>query len=106
MRLPIVLFAAALLVSTPAFADQDTAIKAVRAQPRALDAVVDSGGNMYVSVKEDSKFPWSQYAAGLCQVVKPHQGRIFKVRVVDILSVMASRAPGGWKRLGEASCAN
>lgn len=93
----------AVLPWMPALADQVTALQAVRAQPRVIDAQVDNSGNLYVIVKPD-KVSWSQYAAGMCGVVKPHQARIFRVRVIEVTQANYSKPPGSWTRLAEADC--
>jgi hypothetical protein len=93
-----------LVAATPAFADQTSALDAARRQPRAVDVKIDNQANLYVFVKPE-KLAWGQYAAGMCGVVKPHQGRIFRVRVIDITQVNHAQPPGAWQRLAEADCA-
>lgn len=95
--------AAILLSGGAAHADQASALQAVKGQPRAIDAHVDNSGNMYVLVKPD-KVSWGQYAAALCGVIKPHQGRIFRVRVIDLTQANYSKPPASWQRLAEADC--
>jgi hypothetical protein len=99
-----VLAALALLMAAPAFADQETAVKAVRGNSRVIDAQMDNSGNLYAFVKADSKVPWDQVGTYLCQVVKPHQARVFKVRVIDVTKANFSQVPANWPRLGEADC--
>jgi hypothetical protein len=94
---------AAMLAAAPAYADQATAIQAVKMQPRVVDAQVDTSGNMYVLVKPD-RVSWGQVAASLCGVVKPHQARIFRMRMVEVTQANYSKPPGGWPRLAEADC--
>lgn len=84
-------------------ADQVSAIKAVRAQTRVIDVQADNTGNLYAFVKAD-KLAWDQFAIYLCQMVKPHQARIFKVRVIDVTKANFSQNPNSWPRLGEANC--
>lgn len=91
--------------STPALADQASAVQAVRKQAHVIEAQMDASGNLYAVVKADAKVPWDQFAGYLCKVAKPHQGRVFKVRVVDVTKANFSQAPGNWPRLGEAACA-
>ncbi|MBC7952591.1 MAG: hypothetical protein H7Z12_12335 [Rhodospirillaceae bacterium] len=92
-----------LLAAAPAQADQATALQDVKSQPRVLDAKMDNSGNMYVVVKPE-KAPWNMLAAGLCGVVKPHQGRIFRIRVIDVTQVNNGKPPATWTRLAEADC--
>lgn len=92
-----------LLAVVPARADQASAIQAVKVQPRVIDAQMDNSGNMYVFVKPE-KAPWPQFAAALCNVVKPHQGRIFRSRIIDVTQVNYGKPPGSWTRLAEADC--
>lgn len=92
-----------LLAPLPALADQGTAVQAVREQPKVIDALVDNGGNLFVSVK-NSRASWEQFAAHLCNVVKPHQARIFRIRVVDVTTVAFGKPPSAWQALGEARC--
>jgi len=101
------LFALALAVMAPsaAWADQISAIAAVRQQPRVVDVSADNQGNMYVLVKAEN-ISWSQYAAYLCKVVAPHQARIFNVRVVELTKAIRTQPPVKWDRLGAAVCAN
>lgn len=84
-------------------ADQVSAVAAAKAQDGVLDAMVDTGGNMYVSVKAE-KNKWGKFAENICTVVVPHRARIFKVRVVDITTVALNQPKTKWKILGEASC--
>ncbi|HLO75775.1 MAG TPA: hypothetical protein VK196_04895 [Magnetospirillum sp.] len=93
----------AVLAWSPAYADQASALQAVKVQPRVIDAKVDNSGNMYVFVKPE-KAPWSQYANALCSIVRPHQGRIFRMRVIDVTQANYSKPPGSWQRLAEADC--
>lgn len=92
-----------LLAAAPALADQASAVQAVKVQPRVIDAQVDNGGNMYVLVRAE-KISWPQYAAALCQVVRPHQGRIFRMRVIELTQANYSKPPASWQRLAEADC--
>lgn len=95
----------AFAIPAPAHADQASAIEAARAVPGVVDAVVDTTGNLYVSVKPNNDpARMKSFAGFVCQVVTPHQGRIFRVRVVDITAVTPSKAPGAWARLAEAKC--
>lgn len=104
-----ILFAAMMMmavsapVSAPAWADQASAIAAVRQQPRVVDVSADSQGNMYVLVKAEN-LSWPQYAAFMCKVVAPHQARIFRVRVVELTKAVRTLPEAKWDRLGEASC--
>ena len=101
---PLLIAALAILASVgPAAADEVTALQAVRAQPRVIDAVIDNGGNLYVSVKPTAG-AWSQFGSHLCNVVRPHHARIFRVRVVDITTVAGGRPQATWKKLAEAKC--
>lgn len=101
MRLLVIM----VLVALPfaAHADEASAIRAVRSAPRAIDAMTDQAGNMYVSVKA-GKGDWDGYAVQLCKMVQPHRARIFRIRVVDAGSVTAGRKPPDWTKLGEARC--
>ncbi len=101
----LVMAAAAVVFMVPAaMADQASAVKAVKAQPRVIDAVADASGNLFASVKPEAKVPWDQFASLLCGVVRPHQGRIFSVKVVDLTSVTPAKKPTEWRRLGESRC--
>lgn len=88
-----------------ALADQASAVQAVRNHAHVIEARMDATGNLYALVKPDAKVPWEQFASYLCKVAKPHRGRVFKVRVVDVTKANFSQAPGNWPRLGEAACA-
>lgn len=94
-----------LATATPARADQASALAAVRSQPRVLDATIDNRGNLYVVVKNDNAVNWTQYAALLCQLVRPHQAMVFQTHVVDLLSVGKGAKPNEWKALGTVNCA-
>ncbi|CAA7611881.1 conserved exported hypothetical protein [Magnetospirillum sp. LM-5] len=102
-----VLVAAAILMlsmlAPSARADQVSAIAAVRAQPKVINAQADNSGTIYAFVKAD-KAAWDQYAAYLCQVIKPHQARIFHIRIVDVTKANFSQNPNNWPRLGESAC--
>lgn len=104
MRLGIPLGLAFALAAAPAFADQASAVQAVRGLPKVIDAMADNQGNLYVSVKAE-KQPWDQFATAVCNAVKPHKARIFTVRVVDVLTVAVSKKPASWKVLAESRCA-
>lgn len=95
--------AVAVLACAPARADQASALAAVKVQPKAVDAMVDNSGNMYVLVKPE-KIQWGQYAAAMCSVVKPHQARIFRMRIVELTKAASGKPPGTWDRLAEADC--
>lgn len=101
------LFALALATLFPSvtWADQASAVAAVRQQPRVVDVSADSQGNMYVLVKGEN-ISWNQYAAYLCKVVAPHQGRIFNIRVIELTRAIRTQPPAKWDRLGQAACAN
>lgn len=92
-----------VLAAGGARADQVSAVAAAKAQDGVLDAMVDTGGNMYVSVKAE-KNKWGKFAENICSVVVPHRARIFRVRVVDITTVALNQPKTKWKVLGEASC--
>ncbi|HSV28731.1 MAG TPA: hypothetical protein VLL76_04205 [Candidatus Omnitrophota bacterium] len=92
-----------LLAPLAAKADQVTAVQAVRGQPKVIDALVDNGGNMFVSVKND-RTAWGQFATHLCNVVRPHQARIFRIQVVDVTTVAFGKPPSAWHKLAEARC--
>lgn len=100
----LVLALLALAAAAPAHADQASALAAVRDSRGVIDARMDSTGNLYAFVKPDPKVAWAQYAAYLCRVVVPHEGRIFRVRVVDITAANFNQAPAKWPRLGDADC--
>lgn len=104
-RWKLAALAAGMLAWTPAFADQASALQAVKAQPRVVDAEVDTTGNMYVLVKNEA-ISWNQFAGAVCSLVRPHQGRIFRVRVVELTQAVRGKPPGSWTRMGEASCSN
>lgn len=94
----------ALMFCTPALGDQASAIQALKAQPRVVDARADKSGNMYVLVKAEN-VSWSHFASAVCAFVRPHQGRIFRVRVVELTQADYGKSPASWPRLAEASCA-
>ncbi len=100
----LILAAALAALWNPAQADQASALDAARMQPRVIDAKLDNQANLYVMVKPD-KIAWNQFAAGMCGVVKPHQARIFRVRIIDVTQVANGKPPGSWTRLAEADCA-
>ena len=105
VRLSVIAVLGALALASPALADQASAVQAVKGQPRIIDALVDNSGNLFASVKPDNKIPWDKFAEHLCIVVRPHQARIFVVRVVDVTAVNFAKRPTEWKRLAEARCA-
>ncbi|CCG40614.1 hypothetical protein [Magnetospirillum molischianum] len=91
------------LAATPASADRETALAAVRALPGMLEAQIDDRGNLWAVVKND-RASWNQYAALLCVVVRPHQARVFSARVVDVTSVGRGRKTSEWTVLAQANC--
>jgi hypothetical protein len=106
MRRPLPLIALALLMAAaPARADLDGAVRAVKAQPKIIDAVADNAGNLWVTALPDQTIAWSAYAGILCKVVVPHHARIFLIKMVDATSVGASKKPTDWRLIGAANCA-
>ncbi|SEH48704.1 hypothetical protein [Magnetospirillum fulvum] len=93
----------ASLTAAPAHADRETALAAIRATPRVLDAQIDDRGNLWAIVKND-QVSWTQFATVLCVVVRPHQARVFSARVVDVTSVGRGRKSSEWKVLAQANC--
>lgn len=93
----------AVAVGTPARADQAQAVAAVRQVSRVIDVKAEPGGNMYVLVKEEA-VDWDKFASAVCTLIRPYQGRIFKVRVIEITQAVFHKKPKDWKRLGEADC--
>lgn len=102
-RTAIAVAVATLSLTVPAWADQASAVQAIRSQNRVLDAKPDNAGTLYVFVKAE-KIAWAQYATYLCQVAKPHQGRVFKIRIVDVTQANFSQNPNNWPRLAESAC--
>jgi|AGTN01.1.fsa_nt_gi hypothetical protein len=94
-----------VLSLAPARADQASALESVRAQPRVVNAQMDTAGNMYVLVKPE-KVQWKMFAGAVCSLVKPHQGRIFRVRVIEVTQANYGKPPATWPRLAEADCSN
>lgn len=105
MKRALFVLALAAMFPSAVWADQASAVAAVRQQPRVVDVSADTQGNMYVLVKAEN-ISWNQYAAYLCKVVAPHQGRIFNVRVVELTRAIRTQPPVKWDRLGQAACAN
>lgn len=106
MRLaPLLLGLLAVAAAGPAWADQLTALAAVRAQPKVLDASIDDRGNLYVVVKPEASISWEQYGAAMCRLVRPHQARVFQAHVIDLTSVGKGAKPAQWKRLAQINCA-
>lgn len=105
MRLRMSAIAAALVagVALPALADQASAIQAVRAQRFVTDAQVDNSGSMYVFVKPDTVAA-EDFATYLCKVVVPHQGRIFRIRIIDVSKANLTQPSKGWPRLADVAC--
>ncbi|MGE5548059.1 MAG: hypothetical protein ACM33T_14230 [Solirubrobacterales bacterium] len=103
----IVLAALAVLAAAPAvapaLADEVSAVQAVRKQSRVVDTMLDNGGNLYVAVKPTAG-AWDQFGAYLCNVVRPHHARIFRIRVIDLTSMGAGKPPAAWRKLAEANC--
>ncbi|EME69027.1 hypothetical protein H261_15597 [Paramagnetospirillum caucaseum] len=93
-----------LLAAAGARADQVTAVAAVRAQPKVLDASIDERGNLYVVVKNEM-VSWEQYGAAMCRLVRPHQARVFQTHIIDMTSVGKGAKPPQWKRLAQVNCA-
>lgn len=95
---------AVLLAAGPALADQASAVAAVRSQPKALDASIDDKGNLYIVVKDEKAVSWPHYATIMCQIVRPHQARVFNAHVVDLTSVGRGTKPVQWKKLASVAC--
>ncbi len=100
------LTAALFLLMTPslAWADLATALEAARTRSRVLDAQIDDRGNLWVVVKNEN-ISWEQFANYMCDVVRPHQARVFIAHIVDVTSVGRGKKSGEWKQLAQAACA-
>jgi len=94
---------AAIVAAAPAQADQVSALAAIREQPKVIDVSADTSGNVYVLVKAEN-VAWPQYAGYLCKVAAPHQGRIFRVRIIELTKAVRTQPAAKWDRLGEAAC--
>ncbi|MBI3446840.1 MAG: hypothetical protein HY055_16110 [Magnetospirillum sp.] len=92
-----------MLAVMPVQADSVSAIAAVRAQPKVLDAQIDDRGNLFVVVKNEN-IAWDQYAAYMCALVRPHQARVFVTNIIDMTSVGRGAKPAEWKRLAQLKC--
>jgi len=92
------------LPAAPAWADQQSAIAAVRQNPNVVDAIPDNAGNLWVTVGADPKIDWNRFAMLTCTAVQPHHARVFLVKVVDAASVRLSKTPQKWRLLGGANC--
>jgi hypothetical protein len=105
MTRQLIIFAAlaGLAAVAPALADVQSAVQSVKAIPRVIDAVPDPAGNLWVTVAPDPAVPWSQFAAVVCNVVRPHKARIFLVKMIDSGSVH-SKQPKDWRMIGGANC--
>ncbi|OAN54046.1 hypothetical protein A6A04_12430 [Paramagnetospirillum marisnigri] len=95
--------ALALVLAAPARADQATAMADIRSRPGVLDASIDDKGNLWVVVK-NANISWPQYAAFMCDVVRPHKARVFISRIVDVTSVGRGKKSSEWKQLAQAAC--
>ena len=93
-----------LLLSSPVAADPLSAMEAVRNIPGVLNAQEDAGGNLWVMVQNNPKTNWNDVAGVLCKVVRPHQARIFLVKMVDVATVVPKSKPKEWGLLGGANC--
>jgi len=103
MRLVFAVVCLIVLAVPPAYADRDTALAAVRANSRVLDAQIDDRGTLWAMVKND-QISWDQFAALLCVVVRPHQARVFSARVIDVTSIGRGRKSAEWTVLAQANC--
>ena len=94
---------ALLALPVSAWADAASALAAVRAKPGVLDASIDDRGSLWVVVKNGA-IAWDQYATFMCDVVRPHQARVFVTRIVDVTSVGRGKKSSEWKQLAQANC--
>ena len=92
------------LWAAPVWADAGTAMATVNGIKGVLGSQVDTGGNLWVVVKNDPQIPWNVVAVNLCKVVRPHQARIFMVKMVDMASVTSKNKSKDWSVIGVASC--
>jgi len=104
MRFAILVPALLAMSISSAWADQSSALADIKAQNYAVDAQIDTSGNAYVLVKP-AGLNWPAYAAAMCQLVAPHQARIFRMRIIDLTKANYSKPPATWPRLTEAACA-
>jgi hypothetical protein len=100
----IILSLILLLISIPAFADPQSAVQAVRSIPGVDNAFEDTGGNLFVLVRQNPSAQWNNVAVEICKIVRPHQARIFLVKMVDEATVAPKSKPKDWGLLGAASC--
>ncbi len=92
------------LMSSPAWADPQSAVAAVRAIPGVETASEDAAGNLFVFVKNSPNGQWNRAAAGFCKLVRPHEARIFLVKIIDRDTVKPKSKPTEWGMLGAANC--
>jgi hypothetical protein len=104
MKIRTAIILAAVLATSPALADQASAVAMVKQQMGVLDAVPDHAGNLWVKVLPNPGVDWSGYATALCTAIIPHHGRIFLIKVVDATSVKGSKKPQEWRMMGGANC--
>ena len=102
MRIGLLLFLC--LLAAPVAADPQSAMATVRGIPGVVDAVADNGGNLFVLVQNSPQGQWNAAAARICKIVRPHEARIFLVKMVDVASVMPKSKPKDWSYLGGANC--
>ena len=84
-------------------ASDESALKAVLAEPKVKDATITSSRVLYAGVWSDGTRR-TGYAMYLCEVLREHHSKAERVRVVDMQTVLAGKGVHNWKVMGEARC--
>lgn len=92
------------LLAVPVAANPQSATATVRLIPGVINAMTDNGGNMFVFVQNNPQGQWNTAAEKICKIVRPHQARIFLVKMIDAASVNQKNKPKDWSMLGGANC--
>ncbi|MBL27776.1 MAG: hypothetical protein CMM50_09545 [Rhodospirillaceae bacterium] len=91
---------ALISLTTAAHADRDSALAALRAEPKIKDLYWSAADVLHVGVLDDGS-PRKGYAMYVCEVLREHHAANgVRVRIMDIVAV----TDGNWRSLGEVKC--
>lgn len=84
--------------------DNSKALAAVQKEPKVKEAIITDAKVIYVSV-EDDQTNRSGYAEYICQLVKEHQGKVKRVKIIKHNSASDPNRDNAYGvLLGESNC--
>jgi len=92
-----------LALSPAANASDQSALQAVKLEPKVKDAIITNSHVLYAGVWTDGTNR-NGYAMYLCEVLREHKSSAKRVKVVDMATVLKNDNVFKWKVLGGIRC--